>query len=278
MSIAIGNRCVASTIKRSLLEHRNMDILRSKHNHFITIGSKLALALTLFCLVLLAGCGKSAAPDQPLTTDSGTPTADGSPTDVATHIAPINVIQGQTNLSAYPGGSVTLAITTSPFALCAIEVNYGLKSPSKALGMGSVTADAKGMASWHWTVQLEAHTGTWPLTVSAILPNGSRTSTQVNAFVSAAPISVQSAALSAAPGKTMSLTIATAPFTTCTIQYAFEPGRPTRKVTVGANSSGIASWTWTVGKVAAAGTYSVTIIATLADGEASYSSVSATVL
>jgi hypothetical protein len=255
-----------------------MDILRSKHNNFITIGRKLALSLILICVALLAGCGKSTPPDQPLTTDSDTPTASVSATDVPTHITPITVIQGQTNLTTYPGGSVTLAISTSPFALCAIEVNYGLKAPSASLGMGSVTADAKGMASWHWTVTLQAHTGSWPLTVSAILPDGSRTSTQVNAYVTAAPISVQSAALSASPGKDMSLTIATSPFATCAIQYAFEPGRPTRTVTVKADGSGIASWTWIVGKVAAAGTYRVTIIATLADGEASYSGVSATVL
>src|SRR5258708_38985436 len=236
---------------------------KKKYTRIMIIG-RLALFLIL-CLLLFAGCGGQTAPDQPLTTGSDTATTTGSSINTRVQIASITVKQGQTNLNAYPGGYMTLAISTSPFALCALQVNYGLKSPSKSQEMAPVTTDTNGIASWHWAVSLNAHTGTWPLTISAILPNGSRTTCQVNVYVSLAPISVTSSTLSASPGQQKSLTIATAPFVNCSIQFVFEAGKPTRTISQKANGSGTVSWTWIVGKAASVGTHQIKIIATLAD-------------
>src|SRR2546428_6531090 len=170
----------------------------------------------LVCLFVLSACGESSPPSHPLTTGDTTSTNDGSPTATGnpqSQILPITVDDTATNLSTYPGGSMDLKISTSPYAQCSFVVTYGQTTPSKAAGIIPQPANASGVVTWHWRVDTGAHTGTWPLTISAILPSGFRTTLQVNVTVTLAPISVVNSQtnLSAPLNGTMNLSIATVP-------------------------------------------------------------------
>src|SRR5260370_20793345 len=137
----------------------------------------LVVFLTIY-LFVMSGCGTTPR-DQPLMAGVSTPVDQGSPTaSSGSGIAAIQLINSQTTLSAYPGGFMTMAISTSPFAVTSFLVNYGLSTPSKDPGIVPRTTDANGVANWRWQVELAAHTGQCPLTISAILPNGSSTTKQ----------------------------------------------------------------------------------------------------
>ncbi len=239
----------------------------------------LVMFLTIY-LIVMSGCGTT-SPDQPLTAGVGTPVDQGSPTaSSGSGIAAIKLINSQTTLSAYPGGFMTMAISTSPFAVTSFLVNYGLSTPSKDPGIVPRTTDANGVANWRWQVELGAHTGQWPLTISAILPNGSRTTKQVVVTVTLAPINVvgSQSTLGASPNGNMTLTIATAPRVSCTLLLNFGPGIPGRTLRRRADSNGIAILTWHVDGKAIPGRWPVILTVSLLDGESTSSSLSMTVL
>src|SRR5579872_2010279 len=147
--------------------------------------SALAIPVSMcvvICSVLLASCA-SAPVDHPLVT--GTPTFDigRSTASARGKVAPIQVVDAQSSLTAYPGGTMSLAITTSPFAVCSLEVAYGHTKPSQIPGAAPATANSGGTASWRWFVATNARTGTWPLTISANLANGAKATAQINVTV-----------------------------------------------------------------------------------------------
>lgn len=251
---------------------------RREHPCKMIIGG-LVVFLTLY-LFVMSGCGTT-APDKPLTAEVSTPVDQGSPTaSSASAIAAIELINSQTNLSAYPGGYMTMAISTSPFAISSFVVNYGLSTPSKSPGIVPLTTDAHGVANWRWQVELGAHTGVWPLSISAILPNGSRTTKQVNVTVTLAPINVvgSQSILNAFPNRIMTLTIATAPRVSCTLLLNYGPGIPGRTLIRRADSNGIAILTWHVDGKATPGRWPLILTVSLLDGESTSSSLSITVL
>ncbi len=140
----------------------------------------------MICSFILSGCGSSSQKDTPLIA-ANTPSSQQSPIASATSIgkptASIKVIDAQTSLSSYPGGYMTMSISTGPAAICTITVYYGLNTPSKSFGIIPVTADRNGIASWHWKVASSAPVGIWPLTISAVQVNGTKITTQVNVTV-----------------------------------------------------------------------------------------------
>lgn len=243
------------------------------------IAGGLVVFLAL-CVLGMSGCGKTPA-DQPLSTGVGTPVDQASHTaSPGPGIAPIALINSQTALRAYPGGLMTMAISTSPFAVTSFVVNYGLGVPSKDPGIVPRTTDASGVASWRWQVNLGARTGQWPLSISAILPDGFRTTKQVVVTVTLAPINVvgSQSILSAAPNGTMTLTVATAPRVGCALLLNFGPALPARAIRRRADSSGIATLTWRVDGKAIPGRWPVTLTVSLQDGESTSTAVSVTVL
>jgi hypothetical protein len=236
------------------------------------------LASLMLWAVALSGCG-STAPDQPLLAGPGTTPVPGSPTQGSGEaVAAIQVVDSQTSLTAYPGGYMTLAITTSPFAVTSFVVNYGLSQPSRDPGIAPRTADAKGGADWRWQVELGAHSGQWPLTISALLPNGSRTTRQLTATVTLAPVSLvtSQSTLSAFPNGTMTLTIATAPQVSCILLLTYGPG--TKTVKSRADATGRAVLSWRVDSKATAGTWPQSLTVRQLDGESTTATVSTTVL
>jgi hypothetical protein len=140
----------------------------------------------MICSFILSGCGSSSQKDTALIT-ADTSSSQQSPIASATSIgkptASIKVIDAQTSLSSYPGGYMTMSISTGPAAICTITVYYGLNTPSKSFGIIPVTADRNGIASWHWKVPSSAPVGIWPLTISAVQVNGTKITTQVNVTV-----------------------------------------------------------------------------------------------
>lgn len=235
------------------------------------IRSGLAVCV-IICTFFLASCGGT-PPDHPLTdTNTTTQVAQtANPTASSAQVLPIKVIGTKSTLSTYPGGYMSMTITTSPYAISSFMVDYGLGAPSKDFGVIPQTTDANGTASWHWRVDSGAHTGTWPLTITAILPNGAKTTSQTNVNVTLAPISLigSQTNLSGYPKQVLTLTIATAPSIDCTLQLNYGPGKPNKIFKSYSNSSGIASWTWRVDSTATAGVFPLVITAVLADGESS---------
>ena len=250
--------------------------------HFLSLLWRGLVACVVIGIFLCAGCG-TPPPDHPLTGGSGTAVAQGSSDALATgtgSIAPINIIDSQTNTSTYPGGSMTLTISTSPYALCTFVVEYGLGRPSRAAGIIPRAADANGVVNWHWWVDAGAHTGTWPLTISAILANGAKTTAQVSVQVTLPPINVISSqsSLSAYPGQSMMLTIATAPSASCNASFDFRAGKPSNNLGARSNANGIASWSWRVPQDESPGVLPLRVTVTLEDGEKLYASLSMRVL
>lgn len=238
-------------------------------------------AFLMICMFLFVGCSGTPS-DHPLLTD--TPTVEqGTPGTVTDHngtAIPIAVRDSQSTLTAYPGGYMTMTVDTSPYAVCNFLVYYGLSKPSKNFGIVPRTADANGMVSWHWQVDNGAHTGTWPLSFSATLPNGDHATAKINVVVTLAPISVltSGSTLSAPPTGTFTVTIMTAPSVSCTLVWNYGPGTPTKTYKAQADGKGIAQWSWHVERNAPAGTWTEAITAILADGEASSNTVNITVL
>ena len=140
----------------------------------------------MICSFILSGCGSSSQKDTPLiaaATSSSQQSPFASATSIGKPTASIKVIDAQTSLSSYPGGYMTMSISTGPAAICTITVYYGLNTPSKSFGIIPVTADRNGIASWHWKVASSTPVGIWPLTISAVQVNGTKITTQVNVTV-----------------------------------------------------------------------------------------------
>jgi hypothetical protein len=237
----------------------------------------------LFCSFLAVACGGVPPPPQhPLSMDN-TPTnatvGTARPTSSAS-VQPIQIIATQSNIATYPGGQMHMTISTSPYAVCFFTVDYGRGIPSKNAGIVPSTADANGTASWTWRVDAQAHTGTWPLSVSAVLPNGAKTSAQVSVTVTLPPLNVVTAQtnLSAQPGGNMALVIATAPSLACTLTLNYGPTKPMKFLSGRANVNGVVSWMWRVDNLAVQGAWPLTVTATLADGEQTSAQVTMNVL
>lgn len=236
------------------------------------------LALLLLISFCLSACGSTPA-DHPLTL--GTPGSDqGSPTaGTGNSGIPIVLKNDQSSLTTYPGGFMTMTISTSPYAVCNFIVYYGLTTPSKTYGIVPRTADANGIATWKWQVDGKAHTGTWPLSISATLPSGAHSTTQVDVYVSLPPINVVSSqSILSGPAKSdMKLTIQTAPSVSCALLLNFGPGFDMKTLKAPAGGAGIAIWTWHVNDHANPGVFPLTVTVTLADGESTSIQVNMTI-
>lgn len=235
----------------------------------------------VFCACFVAACGVPPMPAHPLTA-ADTPTSENTtlaPTGSAAHALPVRVAMAQSNLSSYPGGQMSMVIFTSPYALCSFIVEYGQPTPSHDVGIIPATADASGKATWQWRVDSTAHTGVWPLTISAVLPGGAKTSATVNVTVALPPINVVGAQsnLSSYPKGNMLLTIATAPGVACTLGLSYGPSRPVKYLASRSDFNGLASWSWHVDAGAPAGVWPSVVTVTLADGERASSQVDLTV-
>ncbi len=235
----------------------------------------------MFCMVVIASCGNT-PPDKPLLTGISTPTqqAVASTTNTSSHGAPIAVMADQSHLSAYPGGSMSLSISTSPYTICQFLVYYGQSTPSKSLGIIPRTTDANGKASWSWQVNPNVHTGTWPLKIIATAPNGAVSTSTVGINVIFPPINVVSSQtnLTGYPKDILTLTIATAPWVNCSLVLNFGPTIAAKTVHTSGGSKGIAVFNWHIDRSASAGVWPLTIMVSLPDGESSSTQVSMTVL
>jgi hypothetical protein len=235
----------------------------------------------MFFMIVIAGCGKT-PPDKPLLEGTGTPTQQigASTTSTSLHGAPIVVLANQSHLSTYPGGNMSLSITTSPYTVCQFLLYYGQSSPSKDLGIIPRTTDAQGNASWNWQVNLKVHTGTWPLKIIATASNGAVSTTTVNVTITLPPISLVSSQsnLIGYPKGNLLLTIATAPWINCDLVLNYGPGGVTKTLRASANDKGIAAWNWRIDRTALTGVWSLPITVTLPDGESTSSQVNVTIL
>ena len=239
-----------------------------------------SVGIFLLCF-LLAACGTPPPAKHPLSQVNVRGTAGTGASGNTTDVTVIKAIQvQQSNLSTYPGGQMSMTIVTSPYALCSFSVAYGKSTPSTNIGIVPHTANANGMVSWTWHVDGDVHTGTWPLTVSAVLPSGSHTTQTVQVHVVFPPITVVSnqTNLAAYPKNNMSLTISTAPNVQCALALNYGPTKPVKSLKSVADSNGVANWTWHVGSDAPIGVWPLTITVTLTDGEQGNAQVNMTVM
>jgi hypothetical protein len=230
-------------------------------------GVMLAFCL-LLCSWILIGCGGKPHADQPLMTGTNISASSVTPSaTVGTRIQPVRVQMAQSNLASYPNGPMNLTIVTSPFAICNFMVSYGLQNASNSFGIIPVTADAKGVASWHWQVEGKAPTGTWPLAITASLVNGSRTTATVNVTVTLPPINLvgSRSMLNVLRRTNATLAIATAPFLACTVTLNY--GGRTRVFQGTADSKGMLTWSWRVEPGAPIGTSPLIVNGTTGSGE-----------
>src|SRR5579875_300853 len=248
---------------------------RKRHN-----AALVWVGLVLLCFLLVA-CGTPPAARHPLSqVDAGGTTSTGSSDKVSGDVTMQPIQVQQSNLTAYPGGQMSMTISTSPYALCTFSVAYGKSTSSTNVGVVPHTADAQGMVSWLWRVDSDAHTGTWPLTIAAMLPSGARQTKVISVRVIFPPITVVSSQtnLTAYPRQNMALTISTAPNVQCLLVLNYGPSKPTKGLKSVADSNGIARWAWRVDNKAVAGAWPLTITVTLADGEQGNAQVTMTIM
>lgn len=252
----------------------------SRHSEAV---QRVGLILSLLLLLLLAACGTPPPSKHPLSQVDITPTnmANMQNSTVITsngYILPIQVSSGQSSLSTYPGGQMSLTISTSPYALCSFSIAYGQAAPSTNIGIVPHTADAKGMVNWTWRVDRDAHTGTWPLIITASLSGNGRITQTVPISVMLPPITVVSSTLTAYPRQTMTVTISTAPNVQCTLSLYEPVSKATKYLKNVSDANGSATWTWHVANNASAGMWQLPIVVTLADGEQVNSQVTMTIM
>lgn len=241
---------------------------------------RVSLLLPLLLLLLLAACGTPPPSKHPLSQVDITPT-DAANSTVTTgngHVSPIQLLSSQSHLSTYPGGQMSMAVSTSPYALCSFSVSYGRSMPSANVGVVPHTADANGMVNWTWRVDQDAHTGTWPLTITASLAGSGRITQTVQVSVVLPPITVVSSTLTAYPRQTMTLTISTAPNVQCTLGLYEGVGKPMKYLKNVTDTNGVATWTWHVANASVAGVWQLPIVVTLVDGEQVNSQVTMTIM
>lgn len=257
-----------------MVNYSKRQTIRKQWRHTLFFG--MLTIPVIVCAFLLAGCGGGTPVDHPLVT--GTPTFDigTSTTSSRGKVAPIQVTQS--SLTAYPGGTMSLAITTSPYAVCSLEVAYGHSKPSQIPGATPATASSSGSASWRWFVATNAHTGNWPLTISANLANGAKATAQVTVTVVFPALSIVSSnsKLAVHPGGTIKLGLQTGPSVNVEATYAFGADKTGHTVKGQANGKGLATLYWGVASNVAKGSYPVTVSEILADGE--QASISVTVV
>lgn len=252
-------------------------------SHFcrrLKFGCIAGICLGLFCLTACAG--KSVLPAHPLTSMSLplTPTMTTSSLLSAKHVIPIQILQDQSLLSTYPGGQMRLVVRTNPYALCSFVLNYGSDTPDRDAGIVPATSDVTGMARWTWRVDGGAHTGVWPLTIYAVLSDGSKISAKASVTVGLPPISVITAQtrLQAYQGQTMSLAIATAPSKDCVLVVNLGPSKPIKYLKGRSSLQGNVSWQWRADMSASRGTWPLLVQVVLADGEKASLQLNVTVL
>ena len=233
-------------------------------------------------LLFLAACGTPAPSAHPLSQADLTPTDTTSSTGgtAKTQIAPIKLLAAQSQLSGFPGGQMHMVVVTSPYALCVFTVSYGSGLSSANIGIVPHTADAQGMADWTWVIDKSAHTGSWPLKITASLPAGARMTTTIQVTVIFPPITLLSTqtVLRAYPGQNMALAITTAPGVLCVMTLNSGPGIPIKYLKSVSDTNGLAAWNWHIGTHALAGSWPLVILVTLADGEQNSIQTSMTVM
>ncbi len=236
--------------------------------YFLAVLLMPIMTMVLACALLLASCAGTPV-DHPLVT--GTPTFDiGTSTSSGRgSVTPIQVVDAQSNLTAYPGGTMSLAITTSPYAVCSLAVAYGHSKPSPIPGAAPATASASGAASWKWFVETNAHTGTWPLTISANLANGAKATAQVNVTVVFPPLGIVStdSKLAVHPGGVLKLSLQMGPNENAAVTYAFGAGKTPKTLTGRSSGKGLVTFYWGVASNTPKGTYTASASEILADGE-----------
>lgn len=256
-----------------------MAAVRKKYKkHLYRAGARYLFLL--FLLAVISGCGTT-PPDRPLLSGAETPTqAAVVSTGTATRSAPIAVLSDHSQLTAYPGGSMSLSVVTSAFTVCQILVYYGQTTPSKALGLVPRTTDSQGKASWTWQVTPSVHTGTWPLKVVATSSSGAVSTTTVNITVTLPPISLVSSQsnLTGSPKSNLLLTIATAPWVSCGLLLNYGPASTVKTLRTSANVKGVAVWNWRIVDSATAGVWPLLVTVTLPDGETTSTHIDVTIL
>jgi hypothetical protein len=246
-------------------------IYRKQHHLHRSIRTGVMLIFCFWlCSWALIGCGSAPHADRPLMTGITASAASATPAAIAsvgTRIQPIEVQAAQSNLASYPNGPMDLTIVTSPFAICNFIVNYGLDKVSNSFGIVPVTADAKGIATWHWQVEGKATTGMWPLAITASLVNGSHTTASINVTVNLPPINLVSSksVLNVLRKTDATLAIVTAPFLPCTVTVNY--GGRTRVFQGTADAKGMLTWTWRVEPSAPIGTSPLIVDGTTGSGE-----------
>ncbi len=262
-----------------VLENGRSQQLKRRNGVFYVLYMLLIAVMLLF----LAACGTPPPSAHPLSLADLTPTEttvgaqNGTGT---TKIVPITMVMAQSQLSGFPGGQMHMTVTTSPYALCVFTVSYGSGVASANIGIVPHTADAKGMASWTWVIDRTAHTGTWPLKITASLPGGVHTSTTVQVSVVFPPITLVSTqtVLRAYPGQNMALAITTAPNVLCVMTLNSGPQIPIKYLKSVSDTNGLAIWNWHIGTHQLAGTWPLIILVTLEDGEQNSIQTSMTVM
>ena len=253
---------------------------RRRQNKGIAVSSGLALFL-MICLFVLSGCGSSQSgqTDHPLTLNTPTGDQGGTATADTGSGIPVVVVADQSTLSAYPGGFMTMTVSTTPYAVCNFLIYYGLSTPSKTYGIVPRTADANGIASWHWQVDSSAHTGSWPLSIAATVPSGKQSTAKIDVSVTLPPISVVASQtnLNGAPKSQLTLAIQTAPGLDCTLLLSFGPGSNSKTLKARSGAQGLGSWNWNVPKDASPGVWPLTITVFLHDGESTSNQVNMTI-
>jgi hypothetical protein len=232
--------------------------------------SILLPSLLMILASILTACNNQAPPDQPLT-HNGKINGDAAPDTVVTAqnkpIQPIEIVTDQSNISSYANGTMSLTITTSPYAICNFIVSYGMNAPSKASGIKPVTANASGLASWQWRVESKASTGLWPLQVTATSINGTQTTRSISVIVNLPPLRLDTtrSILTAKRKATAILAIVTAPSTNCTMMMNYSTHSKTFKGT--SDAHGTINWTWRIEAGTNPGTYPLVVTVTTGSSE-----------
>lgn len=242
--------------------------------------SILLPSLLMILASILTACNKQPSPDQPLTHGgmiSGSATPSTAVTAQNKTVQPIEIVADQSHVSSYANGRMSLTITTSPYAICNFLVSYGMNTPSRALGIKPVTADAHGLASWQWQVESKATTGIWPLELTATLINGTQTKRSISVTISLPPIHLDTtkSILNVMHKTVATLAIITAPSTSSLVTIGYPAHPKTFKGITDAHGTII--WTWRVEGSTNPGTYPLIVTITTGSGEQANATFSMTV-
>jgi hypothetical protein len=232
--------------------------------------SILLPSLLIILACILTACTNQPSPDQPLIRN-GMLNSGATPDTVVMAqnktMQSIEIVADQSHVSSYANGRMSLAITTSPYAICNFIVSYGMHTPSRAFGIKPMTADAHGLASWQWQVENKALTGIWPLELTATSINGTQTKHSISVVISLPPVHLDTtkSVLTVKRKASATLAIVTAPSTDCIMMMSYPTRSKTFKSTTDAH--GTIRWTWRVEAEANPGTYPLIVTITTGSGE-----------